>query len=119
MSVPNSSLTEAELKGANIIFHEIRTEELSEELAHGAKFVKFVVVRTRWVCNLILTKSWISPAVAIRDIPDCVAIGWGEIHEVRRKDVNSLPSLEANYRTEPMDSNLMDVVRERILSYLK
>lgn len=119
MSVQNSSLTEDELTGANIIFHEIRPEELGEELGHGAKFVKFALVRAQWACHMILTKSWISPAVAIRDIPDCVAIGWGEIHEVERKDVNSLHSLEQAYRAEPIPPNLMRAVRNRILSCLK
>ena len=118
MSVPNLSLTEAELRDANLIFHEMKPEEIREELEHGGKYVKLAVVRVQWACNVIFTKSWISPAVAIRDIPDCVAIAWGEIHEVKEKDVNSLPSLEANYRTEPMTSDLMDVVRERLSPYL-
>lgn len=48
MSTPeNSSITEAELREADIIFHEIRPEELVQELEHGAKFVKFAVIRAR------------------------------------------------------------------------
>lgn len=120
MSTPeNSSITEDEIKKANVIFHEISSEEIQGELARGAKYVKFAVVRVRWACHMILTKSWLSPAVAIRDIPDCVAIGWGEIHELERKDVNLLPSLEEAYRTRPVPSHLMAIIRKRILSYLK
>ncbi len=48
MSTPeNSSITEAELREADIIFHEIRPEELVQELEHGAKFVKFAFIRAR------------------------------------------------------------------------
>lgn len=48
MSTPDNSLpTEAELRGASLIFHEIQSQEIKEELKHGAKCVKFVVVRTQ------------------------------------------------------------------------
>jgi hypothetical protein len=117
MPTPDNSLpTDVELREANFIFHEMNPEELREELEHGAKYVKFVVVRAQWACNVILMKSWVSPAIAIRDIPDCMAIWWGEIHEVEKKDVKSLPSL---YRTRPMTPDLMRIVSQRISRYLK
>jgi len=47
MSVPNLSLTEAELRDANLIFHEMKPEEIREELEHGGKYVKLAVVRVQ------------------------------------------------------------------------
>lgn len=48
MSIPeNPSITEDELKKADVIFHEISSEEIQGELAHGAKYVKFAVVRVQ------------------------------------------------------------------------
>jgi hypothetical protein len=119
MSTPeNSSITEAELREADIIFHEIRPEELVQELEHGAKFVKFAVIRARWAYHLILTKNYVSPTVAIRDIPDCETIGWGEIHEVVWKDKNSLHSLEEAYRAKPISPVFMGIVRTRVLALI-
>lgn len=119
MSIPeNLSITEDELKTANVIFHEISSEEIQGELARGARYVKFAVVRARWACHLILTKNYISPAVAIRDIPDCKPVGGGEIHETEKKDVKLLPSLEEAHWTKPVPKDLMAIIRKRILAYL-
>lgn len=62
--------------------------------------------------------NWIGAVAAIKNVPDCTAIGGGEIHEKEKKDVNSLHSLEEVYGTRPIPSDLMAIIRKRILAYL-
>lgn len=46
MSTPEQApITDNDLRTADVIFHEISSEEIPSELNRGAKYVKFAVVR--------------------------------------------------------------------------